>query len=114
MVVEATCFDCQDTHPVGDRPACRGTTECPSCGSTGYSSRLVEGPATKADADRIRDAIRDVQGVGKKNLGAIVDRFGTHAEFQSASVADLEAVPGVGPTTARRIVFAKAGLADRR
>lgn len=109
MPVEARCHDCNDVHPVGDRPRRLGTTACPACGSPGYTSECHDGEITKREADRIRDAIRDVQGVGEKNGAAIVAAFGHYPAFEAADADDLAAVEGVGPQTAARIVAARPG-----
>lgn len=103
MTVQATCTDCHDVHPLGDRPKRLGTTACPACGSPRYDTLSTE-RIVKSEADRIRDAVSDVQGVGGQNLDAIVTRYSTLAELEAASASDLRSVQGVGRVTAERIV----------
>lgn len=109
MPVEARCSSCNDVHPVGDRPRLRGTTACPACGSTSYQSESVDGEIRKPEADRIRDACKDVQGVGQQNLAAIVATFDHYPAFEAAGADELAQVEGVGPKTATRIVEDRDG-----
>lgn len=106
MPVEATCADCGDVHPVGDRRLDGVATECPACGSTRYTSTSTDDPIQKSENERIADAVGDVHGVGDRNLGFIQARFSTLAELEAADERALREIEGVGRQTAERIVDA--------
>lgn len=104
MVVEATCYDCGDVHPVGDRRLNGVTTECPACGSPSYSSSSTDGRITKSEAKRIADAVRPVDGVGELTLANIQATFSTYVELEVADREQLLEIEGVGPMAAAGIL----------
>lgn len=104
MVVEATCDDCGDVHPVGDRRLDGVATECPACGSSRYSSSSTDGRITKSEAERIADAVGAVDGVGELTLTAIQATFSTYVELEAASREQLLEIEGVGPMAADGIL----------
>jgi ERCC4-type nuclease len=111
-MIYARCTDCGDEQPVGDRPAhapteeTTCTTKCPSCKSTSYESIADGDGISKSEDERITDAIRDVYGVGQKNLDNILDTYSTYVEIERADVEDLTAIEGIGEKTAEGIVAA--------
>ena len=55
-------------------------------------------------AKRIRDSILDeVEGIGDKRKQALLAHFGSVLRIRRASVEDIAAVPGIGPSMARQI-----------
>lgn len=104
MVVEATCADCGDVHPVGDRVLDGVTTECPACGSTRYSSTSTAGRIRKSEAARIADAVRGVAGVGEHTLAHIQAEFSTYAELERADRDRLMEIEGVGKMSSEGIL----------
>lgn len=102
--VEASCFDCDDVHPLEDRRPYDGpcATICPSCGSTSYVSSPIE-EISKSDEQRIRDAV-DVKGIGEATEQHIVDACRSYGYFTGLTHAELCAIDGVGKTTAERII----------
>jgi len=60
---------------------------------------VLEDPA----ADRIREVVERVNGVGTSTSFAIAARFDSLRDLREASRAELEAVPNVGPDRARAI-----------
>lgn len=105
--VKARCENCGDLHPVGDRRMGEVTTVCPHCGDTRYVSQCDAEPIEKSHADRIRDAVRDVAGVGEQTRENIVATYDLYYEFEAADEDDLKSIDGVGARTARRIVDAR-------
>lgn len=103
MPVEATCHDCNDVHPVGDRRRRLGTTACPRCESPRYTSTSTDGAITKPERDRIADAVRDVDGVGAETLANIQAAFSTYVELEAADTRRLLEIDGVGKQTAAGI-----------
>lgn len=103
MTVTAVCSDCEDEHPLGDRPADWTTTRCPVCASTSYETKAVGGRIVKSEAQRIKDAVKDVHGVGDETVAHIVRRYSTYAGLEAATEADLVAIDNVGAQTAKRI-----------
>lgn len=111
--VAATCSGCGDEHLLADRPVHQGdpelakltdcTTECPSCETTTYSTDVIELGDIKSDEARIRDAI-DVKGVGAQTETNILEAFTTWNEFQSADLAELKEIGGVGTANGQRIL----------
>lgn len=104
MVVEATCDDCGDVHPVGDRLLDGVATECPACGSTRYASSSTSGPITKSEAERIVDAVGAVDGVGELTLAHLQAAFSTYVELEAAGREQLLEIEGVGPKAADGIL----------
>ncbi len=102
--VEAKCTDCDDIHPVGDRRMNGITTVCPACDSPGYTTRCDATPIEKSHAERISDAVRDVDGVGEQTRENIITRYETYYEFEAADADELKTIDGVGDRTARRII----------
>eukprot|EP00887_Chlorella_sp_A99_P005759 scaffold1.g5759.t1 len=52
---------------------------------------------------RVTAALTTIRGVNKTDVKTLGDRFGSVAGILSASAADLQACPGIGPTKARRL-----------
>lgn len=104
MVVEATCCDCGDVHPVGDRRLNGVATRCPACESPRYASHSTDGQITKTERERIADAVGAVDGVGELTLANIQARFSTYVELEAADRAQLLAIDGVGPMAANGIL----------
>lgn len=101
--LHAVCSNCNDVHPVADRPSKRGTTACPACGALGYTSESHTEGVQKPKAERIADAVRDVDGVGPETRDRIVDAFPHYHAFRAAGVDELREIEGVGKTIAREI-----------
>jgi transposase len=55
------------------------------------------------EADRIREAIEPIPGVGPITSREVAARFDSLAQLERADRDDLEAVPGVGPDRAEAI-----------
>lgn len=53
--------------------------------------------------ETLRSVLDDIPGVGKKTKGDLLRHFGSLSKIRAATETDLQAVPGVGPTTARTI-----------
>ncbi len=51
-------------------------------------------------------ALDGVPGLGPTRAAALLDHFGSVARLRRASVADISAVKGIGPTTAEAVVAA--------
>ena len=66
------------------------------------------------EADRIRQAVERVNGVGESTSFAIAARFDTLDDLRYASQAQLRDVPGVGPQRAQDILVGVNGNSDRR
>jgi len=64
------------------------------------SARLMSAPAPADLRDHLKLAL--VPGLGPKLTRALLDHFGSPAAALASSVAQLEAVPQVGPTLARK------------
>jgi hypothetical protein len=107
--VSATCFDCGDTHPLGDRSFTGATTVCPACDSTSYRTVSPDVAPPKPTADRIRDVVSDINGVGAETEQHILGRFETYYAFEAASATELQRIDGVGALVADRIVAARPG-----
>lgn len=54
-------------------------------------------------AQEIRERVEHVEHVGPETSAAVADHFDTIGEVETATTDDLEAVHGVGPSTARKI-----------
>lgn len=106
MTVVANCSDCDDVHPASDRVFVEEhvASTCPACGSTSYSSESTSEPIRKSEADRIRDAVSPVDGVGEQTCEALVERFIHYSALEAADHDDLVAVEGVGDMTAEGIL----------
>lgn len=103
MTVQATCLDCEDTHPLGARerrPV--GSTNCPSCGSPSYES---SSNGDVRDANDVRERLRDVSGVGSTTLDRLERQFDLR-RLHHESVERLTNVRGIGVGTATNIVEA--------
>lgn len=59
--------------------------------------------ALDEDAQRIREAVEPIPGVGPALSTAIAERFDDVDEVRAASIAELESVPGVGGAKADAI-----------
>jgi len=106
MTVIATCRDCDDRHPLGDRVPDDETPSspvCPHCGSPSYRTQSTSDRIVKSEAERITDAVEPVHGVGEKTRRNIVATFGTYGGLVSATTDELTAIEGVGKQTATRI-----------
>lgn len=55
------------------------------------------------EADRIREAVEPINGIGPSTSAAIAERFATVDAVEQAEQRELEAVPGVGPDRAEAI-----------
>lgn len=108
MTVVATCAECSDEHPLGDRPRDESkhstctTTLCPSCGAQSYRSKAVDGTVKTCD-ERISDAVSDVYGVGEQTLANIQAYFDTYVELETADKSVLTEIEGVGAKAASKI-----------
>lgn len=104
-MIVATCQACGDTHHLGERDRAPCTTTCPVCSAKPYRT-ASNGTIDRSETARIRDAVCDVDGVGKQSLAALQSAFQTLRALKSASVADLTAVDYVGQQTAANIIDA--------
>lgn len=102
--VVANCMECGDQHPVGDRSQTSGTTTCPRCGDTRYTSEVIGETDIKPDDARIRDAVQDVKGIGEETCENIISAYETYYDFEAASAEELNMIDGVGKLTSKRIV----------
>lgn len=100
MTVKANCSDCDSVHTVAVRIQAQGTTKCPNCDSTSYTSEY-EGETV--DTDDLRDQLLDVQNVGAGIIDNIESQFGSLSLLRTATVTEIATVDEVGPTTAERI-----------
>lgn len=102
--VGAICTDCGDEHPLGDRSSVPTTTACPACGSKSYRSVTYGTSNVKADDERIRDAVKDIDGIGEGTTENVVAYFGYYTEFAAAGPDELMTIEGLGRTTVERII----------
>jgi hypothetical protein len=65
--------------------------------------RRVTPPGARDDAASPRERLAGIPGVGPAKQSAIIDAFGTVATLEGATVTELAAVPGIGPSLAARI-----------
>lgn len=107
--VVATCTDCTDTHPLGDRPAVPCTTKCPRCGARSYTTDTHHEEGVKSDAQRIEDCVTGIQGVGPAARTAIVSHFGSWRSFLAADLTELVSIAHVGQGNGQRIIDARPG-----
>jgi len=104
-MITATCQDCGDEHPLGDRPETDTTTACPACRSQSYTTHATT-TITKSERERIEDAVSDVDNVGDETLENLCTEFDFYAELSGADVDELTDVELVGDATAQQIVEA--------
>lgn len=107
MTVACVCTDCDDEHPLGDRPGDENTAAscvCPVCGSTSFYSECRTGGIDKSEAARIRDAVEPVDGVGEQTCQNIVSAFSYYAELETTTATELTAIDNVGAGTASKII----------
>ncbi|MCA1943260.1 MAG: hypothetical protein LDL15_06600, partial [Yonghaparkia sp.] len=54
-------------------------------------------------ASDIRTTLADIPGLGPARIRELLQRFGSVARLRAATVDELAAVPGIGPTTAEAV-----------
>ena len=92
MTVIADCHDCPSAVILGERESVRGTTECPDCGSTSYSSEVADDD----ERDRVVEIAVSTPGIGKETAERIADRMVTVNRLRNARPEELRSIPGVG------------------
>jgi len=103
MPVTAHCLECDDRHDLGERSESPTSTTCPVCGGSRYRSSADE-TVTQSQSQRIREAIRDVSGVGESSMENVVESYSTLAGLRNARVSELKQIKHVGETTAENIL----------
>lgn len=68
-----------------------------------HSRHAASGAPTRATARTALDVLSAIPGVGDRRARVLVSRFGSVRDVMGASEADLDATPGIGPSTARAV-----------
>jgi excinuclease ABC subunit C len=66
----------------------------------------------KRSARMTSSALDDVAGLGQTRRTALLKHFGSVRRIREATVAELTAVPGVGPSTARAVLAALGNASE--
>lgn len=107
MSLTVRCNQCDSVHRLSKRNGLRGTTACPDCGDTPYTSAprdLSDHEKQRAQRERLDNELQNVDGVGMGVRENITDRYKHVDEVREVGVDGLTNVPYVGETVAERIV----------